>query len=120
MRPIPFFLLLSFLLISTLPGPACAENVSIKLSDLNLVGRDISIYQVSESGSSLVYQGNTSSTLTLDSAYSYQITVEPDKYTWFDDPRDTFDYFINTAAGQSIAFILILLMFGGIIKLIFR
>jgi len=120
MRPIPFFILLALLSLALLPGPACAGNVSIKLSDLNLVGREISVYQVTESGSSLVYQGNTSSTLTLDAAYSYQITVEPDKYTWFDDPRDTFDYFINTAAGQSIAFILTLLLFGGIIKLIFR
>lgn len=120
MRPIPFFLAFFFLLLSLLPANVYAADVSVTLSDINLVGRDISVYQVNASGSCLVYQGNTSSTLTLDPAYSYQITVEPDKFTWYDDPRDTFDYFINTAAGQTIAFVLIMIMFGGIIKLIFR
>ncbi|WP_440944968.1 hypothetical protein ACSAZL_12470 [Methanosarcina sp. T3] len=123
MRPISFFQITIsfFLLLSSLCLPAAASNVSINFNDLNIVERDISVYQVSETGVSVIYSGSTeNASISLNPDYSYQIVVEPSEFTWIDDPRNALTYFIDTAAGQTISFFGGALVFVGIVKLIFR
>jgi len=115
------FLILFFLLSGGLLSPCAA--VPISFNDLNLVERDISIYQISENGTTLISSpGSISSNMTidLDPAGSYQIVLEPSHLTFYDDPMNTLEYFINDAAGQTIVFLCSALIFVAIIRLIFR
>lgn len=120
MSPLPSFRSVFFLiLLISLTGAASAVTVSF--SDFNLVSRNIEIYEISENGTTLSSSGITNNaTFHLNPDCEYQIIVKPSKFSWFDDPRDTFDYIVNTAAGQSIAFLFIFLIFGGLVRLICR
>jgi len=112
-----FFLLL-FVSLSLI---SCASAQQIVFNDLNMVGRDVSIYQINETGSHLVYQGaTTNATYDFNTSNSYQVVFEPSKFSWFDDPMTTLKFFIHDGAGQAISFCLVLITFGALIRLAIR
>lgn len=119
MSSLRFFFLVSTVLL--LSGVASATTLTF--NDLNLVDRDISIYYVNATGSYLISSpemATSNTTISLEDAGSYQIVIEPSKDTWFDDPRNAVDYFINTAIGQTITFMMIAIGFVLLIRLIIR
>lgn len=115
------FKFLTLFLLLFLQAPA-ALAVPVSFNDLNLVDRDISLYQVNESGSYLVSGDlkTSNATYDLNPVYSYQVVIEPSHLTWFDDPRNALTYFIDDAAGQSITFLVFAVVFVGLVRLVFR
>lgn len=110
-----FVISLLFLLIV----PASAQTITF--SDLNLNSRHVSIYSVNGSGTTLLSSGSSSNlTVDLSPDNTYQIVIKPDRNTWFDDPRNAIQYFISDATGQTLTFLIFALMFGGIIRIVFR
>jgi len=117
MSPKIFFPVLFLILLL----PASCYAVPITLNDLNMVSRDVSIYQISDNGSTLIYQGATDNLTTdLSNEYSYQIVFEPSRASWLDDPMSLLEFFIYQGAGQILTFIVALLFFGAIVKLSIR
>lgn len=115
----PKHIFLSILLFLLLMPSAFA--IPVRFTDINLNSRQISVYQVNETGSQLIYHGNSdNSTCELDPAYGYQVVSEPSRLTWLDDPRNAFSYLVNSAAGQSITFLLFAFTFIGLIKIAIR
>lgn len=113
------FPFLSLLFLLTLITPAGATQVIF--NDLNMVDRDISIYQVNATATTLIYQGASSNTTyDLDPLSSYQIVLEPSRNTWFDDPRNFLTYLVNDGIGQTITLIVGVICFGGLVRLAFR
>ena len=113
---ISLFLLL-FISLSLIPGATAQQVV---FNDLNMVGRDISIYQINETGSHLVYQGATANaTYDFNTSNSYQIVLEPSHFSWFDDPTNALKFFISDGAGQAISFCIALFVFGALVRISF-
>ena len=120
MRPYSIFIL--FVLVALLIPPASAEaGVSVSLSDLNLVSRNIELYAVDGTNITLIYTGaSDNSTFTLNPALSYQIIAKPSRFSWIDDPRDLLNYLINTASGQTISFLVLFVVIIGPLRWIFK
>lgn len=118
MHPTKSFLFLFFSL-TLLILPAGATQLTI--NDLNMLDREVSIYQVNSTTTTLLFRGSsTNTTCELDPALSYHVVIEPSRTSWFDDPKLLLQYFINDALGQTITFAVCIIAFGGLIRLAFR
>jgi hypothetical protein len=112
------FSFLFLLIFSFIPLASCQ---SVTFNDLNLVSRDVAVYSVSETGTTLIDQGSSSNmTIELSQNENYQIVIEPSHSTWFDDPRNALHYLTSDAMGQTLTFLVFAFLFGGIIKIIVR
>lgn len=118
MHPKLYFLVLTFLLLI-----GSASAVPVSFSDINLQDRAIAIYEVDENGTHIVSTPDmvtSNCTIDLDAEKSYQIVIQPDRNTWFDDPINTLRYITSDGMGQIIVFMMFAFMFGWLTKLIFR
>lgn len=114
----PFLLLFCFCLF-LVP----AQAVPVQFSDINLQDRSVSIYLVNASGTFLISSPDmvtSNASIDLDPTGSYQIVIEPDKNTWFDDPLNAVRFFTSDNMGQTITFLMFAFTFIGIVRLGFR
>lgn len=118
MHPKYFFLVLT---LTLLIGSASAVPVSF--SDINLQDRAIAIYEVDANGTHIISTPDmvtSNCTIDLDAEKSYQIVIQPDRNTWFDDPLNALRFFTYDDVGHSLTFLLFACVFGGLVKIIFR
>lgn len=118
MHPKYIFSVLTFLLLI-----GSASAVPVSFSDINLQDRAIAIYEVDENGTHLVSTPDmvtSNATIELDAAKSYQIIIQPDKNTWFDDPLNALSFLVSDNMGQTIVFMMFAFIFAWVMRLIFR
>lgn len=80
------------LAVALLIQPACAANMTISFSDLQ-VGRnlDIQVYKPTGTGATLVAQTNSTGTLELDPSYDYVFVIRPAEDIWFKNPLNSIE-----------------------------